>query len=60
MSLFRKEPAHKQSPMQASNALITAKRMFVRKLREAVADYVNGEREIDKALAELQAILSGA
>lgn len=48
------------SPMQASNALITAKRMFVRKLREAVADYVVGEQQIDAELADLQAILAGA
>lgn len=48
------------TPVQASNALITAKRMFVRKLRETVADYVDGEKEIDEELGELQAILAGA
>jgi DNA-directed RNA polymerase specialized sigma24 family protein len=47
-----------QSPGHASNALITAKRMFARVLRAVVAEYVENETEIEAELNELQAILS--
>ena len=45
-----------ESPLQASNALTTAKRIFSRTLREVVGEYANPETE----LAELRAILSQA
>lgn len=47
------------SPAQASNLLITAKRMFLRCLRQVVAEYENNEREIDEEIKELRRILSG-
>jgi RNA polymerase sigma-70 factor (ECF subfamily) len=49
-----------QSPAQASNVLITAKRMFVRMLRSVVAEFVEGEENIDAEIDELRAILAGA
>lgn len=45
-----------QSPTQASNALLTAKRMFARALREVVAEYDDPEAELN----ELRMILAGA
>jgi hypothetical protein len=49
-----------QSPGQAANVLITAKRMFARFLRSVVGEYVAAESEIEAELNELQAILAGA
>ncbi|QDU72565.1 hypothetical protein [Mucisphaera calidilacus] len=49
-----------KSPMQASNALITAKRMFVRQLREVISAYAQSEDEIDREIEELRDLLSGA
>lgn len=46
------------SPSKASNALLTAKRIFARKLQEVVGEYVETEDEIDDELRELQAIVS--
>jgi RNA polymerase sigma-70 factor (ECF subfamily) len=46
-----------QSPMQASNALITTKRMFARSLRSVVGEYARDE---EAELRELMAILSHA
>ena len=48
-----------RSPMQAANALITAKRMFQRILREVVGQYVCQE-DIDAEIDDLIAILSRA
>lgn len=45
------------SPMQASNALVTAKRMFERNLRAAVLDYAGDESAVDKEIFTLRAIL---
>lgn len=45
-----------ESPLQASNALTTAKRIFERALREVVAEYDDPEAELE----ELRAILSQA
>ena len=61
-----KPPAYNQlverfrfrSPAQASNVLITAKRMFVRLLRFVVSEYVQDESEIDAEIEELKEILS--
>jgi hypothetical protein len=46
------------SPTQASNLLVTAKRMYARTLRSAIAEYARDEDEIDAELADLQAILA--
>ena len=47
-----------RSPTEASNALVTAKRMFVRALRAVVTEYARDEDGIDKEIEELRAILS--
>ncbi len=47
------------SPAQASNALVTAKRMFARFLRRVVADYLPNPEDIEQELRDLQKILSG-
>jgi hypothetical protein len=47
-----------ESPLQASNALITAKRMFRRNLEEVVRDTVETEAEVDQEIRELKRILS--
>jgi len=49
---------HLTSPVQAANLLVTGKRMYVRLLRAAVAEYVYESREIDEEIADLQQILS--
>lgn len=49
-----------KSPAQASNVLITGKRMFIRILRGVVGEYCGGEQEIDREIAALQEILAGA
>lgn len=46
------------SPTQASNLLVTAKRMYARALRAVIAQYAADEEEIDSELAELQAVLA--
>jgi len=48
------------SPAQASNVLITAKRMFVRVLRSLIAEYEPDEAQIDAEIADLQQALSQA
>ncbi len=47
-----------RSPSEASNLLITAKRMFARVLREAVRETVADEREVEPEIQELNRILS--
>lgn len=47
-----------QSPAEASNALMTAKRMFMRNLREVVRDTVETEDEVDMEIRDLKKILS--
>jgi len=49
-----------QSPTQAANALITAKRMFSRTLRSVVAEYAGDQGEVDDEIAQLREILSRA
>lgn len=49
-----------RSPMQASNALITTKRMFERFFREVVREYSGDENDVDREIAELRAILAEA
>ena len=46
------------SPSQASNVLISAKRMFKRILTDIVRDTVSTEREVEQELGELKEILS--
>lgn len=41
------------SPAVASNALVTAKRMFERTLRSVVGEYASDESEIDREIADL-------
>ena len=43
---------------QASNALVTAKRMFVRALHSVVGEYASGEAAIDEEIADLRRILA--
>lgn len=45
------------SPMQASNALITAKRTFVRLLQEVISEYVDPQ-DVEEEIRSLWAILS--
>lgn len=49
-----------RSPMQASNALFTTKRMFERFLQEVVREYAGDDHGVDKEIAELRAILAEA
>jgi len=46
------------SPAQASNLLITARRMFVRVLRAVIGEYEPDEKAIDAEIAELMEQLS--
>ena len=46
------------SPLQAANALTTAKRMFERNLRAVLREYVQDEKELENEIIELRAILS--
>ena len=48
------------SPAQASNVLITAKRMFARVLTSVVREYARDEGDVAAEITELRAILSGA
>jgi hypothetical protein len=47
-----------RSPSEASNLLITAKRMFARTLREVVRETVSDDREVEAEVRELKRILS--
>ena len=49
-----------QTPSQASNALVTGKRMFVRLLRATISEYVLSEDELQSELQDLQVILAQA
>jgi len=46
------------SPVQASNALMTAKRMFARLLRATVAEYALDSEDIDTEIRDLERIVS--
>jgi RNA polymerase sigma-70 factor (ECF subfamily) len=46
------------TPMQASNALITAKRMFARALRATIGRYADDDEEIERELDDLRTILA--
>jgi DNA-directed RNA polymerase specialized sigma24 family protein len=47
-----------RSPVQASNVLTTAKRMYARALRSTVAQYAEDEQEIESEINELKDILA--
>lgn len=47
-----------KSPAQASNLLITARRMCARALRAVVAEYAQDDQEIESEIAELKEILA--
>ena len=47
-----------QSPSQASNILITAKRMFARLMRSVVGEYALGNEEIESEIRELMEVLA--
>ena len=46
------------SPVRAANALVTAKRMFIRNLRAVIGEYEADESEIDEEINDLHAILA--
>lgn len=48
-----------QSPIQASNLLTTAKRMYSRALRAVISEYEPNDERIDAEIAELRDILAG-
>lgn len=52
------EHFHFVSTTQAANALVTAKRMFVRVLRSVIGEHEIDPPEIDSGIAELRAILA--
>ena len=47
-----------RSPAQSSNALITAKRMFVRNLKDVISEYALDEEQVDEELRELHRVLA--
>ena len=47
-----------RTPEQASNVLVSARRAFQRALRDAVAEYVDDESQIDEELRELREVVS--
>lgn len=47
-----------RSPSQASNVMITGKRMYERVLRSVVAEYARDERDIDEEIDELRETLA--
>jgi DNA-directed RNA polymerase specialized sigma24 family protein len=49
-----------QSPSQASNVLITAKRMFARLMRSVVGEYALGDEEIESEIRDLMDVLAKA
>jgi len=49
-----------ESPSQASNALLTAKRRFKRAVEAVIKDYALGRQETGDELADLRAILAAA
>ena len=48
------------SPLQLSNLLVTAKRMFIRTLRDVVSEYARDESELEEEIHDLRKILSSA
>jgi len=54
------EKAGFASPVQAANALVTAKRMFARIIRQVISEYEGTDAEIDTELNDLHEILARA
>jgi DNA-directed RNA polymerase specialized sigma24 family protein len=48
------------SPSQATNALVTAKRMYVRMLREVIGQYARDDVEIEGEIDDLHRVLAGS
>ncbi len=48
-----------KTPSQASNALITAKRMFARQMRTVIGQYAMDEADIEQEIRDLESILAG-
>jgi hypothetical protein len=48
-----------ETPTQASNAVITAKRMYVRSLRAVIAEYEPDEERIEAEVMDLRRIIGG-
>jgi DNA-directed RNA polymerase specialized sigma24 family protein len=48
-----------ESPMQASNALITTKRIFVRTIKKIIGQYAENDEDIQQELDELRRVLAG-
>jgi DNA-directed RNA polymerase specialized sigma24 family protein len=48
-----------KSPAHASNVLVTGKRMFIRTLRDVVAEYGGSEDAIEEEILDLHRILAG-
>ena len=65
--LGRVAPAYEQlvadlgfaSPTQASNCLVTGKRMFARTLRDVVTEYAGEDANVEEELNDLMRVLSG-
>ena len=49
-----------QSPSQASNTLVTAKRMYARILRSVIGEYAHDAAEVESEISELHRILARA
>jgi DNA-directed RNA polymerase specialized sigma24 family protein len=49
-----------QSPSQASNVLVTAKRMFARLMRSVIGEYALGTEEIESEIRDLMEVLAKA
>jgi hypothetical protein len=49
-----------RTPSEASNVLVTAKRMYVRTLRGVIGQYACDKEEIDAEIAELHTILASS
>jgi RNA polymerase sigma-70 factor (ECF subfamily) len=48
------------SPLQLSNQLVTAKRMFTRILRNVISEYARDESEVEEEIRDLKVILARA
>ena len=49
-----------RSPAEASNVLITAKRMFHRMLRQVVSEYAGEQADVEAEIRDLRIVLAGA
>lgn len=49
-----------RSPSQATNALVTAKRMYARMVRDVIAQYARDDAEIEAEIDDLHRVLEGS